>query len=309
MTEAPIVVVSEPGRTPLHVVLVGPLEVGRDATGIILNDPAVSRRHLELRPDGSRVLVTDLGSANGTTLDGLSVDETVELEAGAIVKLGDTKIQLGLTRTAPQPPPPVAEEGLTTISRLAAGIASAPVKPPAATAVDGTVTIVFTDIESSTELAFSYGDERWFNVLRRHTEIVRTTVADHGGTEVKAQGDGFMLAFSSAHGAITCLIDVQRAVTELGAAEPDMAVTLRAGAHTGEVIVGDDGDIFGHHVNLAARISDQAAGGEIVVSSLVREIVESRGDLRFGDSRQVSLKGLSGTYLIHPVLWRNGSGS
>ena len=197
MSDAPVVIVSEPGRTPLHVLLVGPLEVGRDATGIILNDPAVSRRHLELRPDGDRVLVTDLGSANGTSLDGVAVAATVELEAGAVLRLGDTKIQLGHAQAAPPEPPPV-EESLTTISRLAAGIASSPVKPPAATAVDGTVTIVFTDIESSTELAFTYGDERWFGVLRRHTDIVRHAVADHGGTEVKAQGDGFMLAFSSA---------------------------------------------------------------------------------------------------------------
>ena len=72
--------------------------------------------------------------------------------------------------------------------------------------------------------------------------------------------------------------------------------------HTGEAIE-EDGDLFGKPVVLAARIANQASGGEILVSSLVREIVESRGDLTFGASREVELKGLVGRHLLHPLLW------
>lgn len=306
---SPVIVVSEPGRTPLHVLLVQPLEVGRDAAGILLNDPAVSRRHVELRPDGvEAVVVADLGSANGTTLDGVAIEGEARLVPGAVVRLGDTTIELlrpspDAVATMPESDP-APDPGRTTISRLAADIAATPLPPPQ-TVHDGTVTIVFTDIESSTELAFSYGDERWFTVLRNHTEIVREQVGRHGGSEIKSQGDGFMLVFGSAHRALACMIDVQRAVTALAEDVPELAVTIRVGAHTGEAIVGDDGDLFGHHVNLAARIADQASGGEILVSSLVKEIVESRGDLRFGEPRTATLKGLTGTYQLHPVLWRN----
>jgi len=297
---APVVVVAEPGRTALHVLLVEPLEVGRGATGILLNDPSVSRRHLQLRPDGDAVIVVDLGSSNGTLVDGTPLEGEVRVEPGAVVRLGDTLLRIAAAAQAPAPSAAV-ESGVTTISRLAADIAEDPVTSP--TRTEGTVTIVFTDIESSTKLADSYGDQRWFSVLSRHNEIMRDKVAGHGGTVVKSQGDGYMLIFDSAHRALTCMIDVQREVTSLGESVPELAVTIRVGAHTGEAIADDDGDLFGHHVNLAARIADQANGREILVSSLVKEIVESRGDLVFGEPRSAELKGLSGSYLLHPVLW------
>lgn len=73
--------------------------------------------------------------------------------------------------------------------------------------------------------------------------------------------------------------------------------------HTGEVIVGDNGDLFGHHIHVAARVASQAAGAEIVVSALTRSILETRGDIVFGDPRLVELKGIPGQHSIFPVLW------
>lgn len=298
---APVVVVSEPGRAPLHVLLVGPLEVGRDATGILLNDPSVSRRHLQLRPDGEQVVVIDLDSANGTSVDGVAIDGEARVGPGGVVRLGDTTLRVAHVADTPALGVEPLEPGVTTISRLAADITSGPLAPP--TRSEGTVTIVFTDIESSTELAQSVGDERWFSVLSRHDDVLRKTVAAHSGNVIKSQGDGYMLVFGSAHRALVSMIDLQREVSRLGESVPELAVSIRVGAHTGEAIVGDDGDLFGHHVNLAARIADQANGGEILVSSLVKEIVESRGDLTFGNPRSADLKGLAGSYLLHPVVW------
>lgn len=306
MSQVPVVVISEPGRSPLHIALVAPLEVGRAGSGVLVDDPAVSRRHVELTPHAGAVTVADLGSANGTTIDGQPLTAAVLLAPGSVVRLGDTTIILSFVDTSTDATPAEPDaEGLTTISRLADDVAASSVRPPDSMSMDGTVTIAFTDIESSTQLAHDYGDERWYQVLSRHAEVIRTETALHAGVEIKNQGDGFMLAFDSAHRAVTCLIAVQQSLASIAHAEPNMAITIRAGAHTGEVIVDDDGDLFGHHVNVAARIADQAAGGEIVVSSLVREIVESRGDLRFAESRTVSLKGLAGTYLIHPVIWQD----
>ena len=136
---------------------------------------------------------------------------------------------------------------------------------------------------------------------------MRRQLERHGGHEVKAQGDGFMLAFPSARAAVLFAIDVQRTLDAHGRSQPADLLRVRIGMHTGEAIM-EDGDLFGHSVVLAARIAGQARGGEILVSSLVREIVESRGDLAFGETREVELKGLAGAHQLHPILWAAGNG-
>lgn len=80
-------------------------------------------------------------------------------------------------------------------------------------APDGTVTLLFTDIENSTPMAEELGDLRWIDVLREHNAIVRECIALHGGSEVKTIGDAFMVAFGSARRALLCAIDIQRAVS------------------------------------------------------------------------------------------------
>lgn len=86
-----------------------------------------------------------------------------------------------------------------------------------------------------------------------------------------------------------------------------MQIRVRMGLHTGEVIKEGDpdgrADFFGKHVNLAARIAAQASGGEIVVSSLLKELTASGGDITFDDGREIELKGLSGTQQIYAVGW------
>lgn len=168
-------------------------------------------------------------------------------------------------------------------------------------APDGTVTILFTDIEGSTAMTERLGDQRWLEILRTHNAIIRKQVAAHRGFEVKSQGDGFMLAFQSARRALQCAIDIQRAFAQQNqAAEETMRV--RIGLHTGEAIKEAD-DFFGKNVILAARIASQAQGGQILVSSLLKELTESAGDMRFDNGREVELKGLSGTRQAFQVMW------
>jgi class 3 adenylate cyclase len=78
---------------------------------------------------------------------------------------------------------------------------------------------------------------------------------------------------------------------------------VRIGLHTGEVIK-DGEDFFGKHVNLAARIAGQASGGEILVSSLLKELTASGGEIEFGDARAVELKGLSDVQSLYTVVWQ-----
>jgi class 3 adenylate cyclase len=171
-----------------------------------------------------------------------------------------------------------------------------------AAAPDGTVTILFSDIEDSTALTERLGDRRWHELLGDHNEIVRKHVAQHGGFEVKNQGDGFMLAFPSARHAVMCATDIQRGLAAHRERHPDQPIRVRIGLHTGEAIKDHD-DFFGKNVILAARIGAQAKGDEILVSSLLKQLVESTGELSFDDGRELELKGLSGSYEVFAVLW------
>jgi len=165
----------------------------------------------------------------------------------------------------------------------------------------GTVTIMFSDIVGFTALTERLGDERTQEILHTHCAIVREQIAAHGGFEVKAQGDGFMIAFRNARGAVHCAVAIQRAMAaydeHVGA-----PVRLRIGLHTGEAIHEGD-DFFGRSVIVAARIAAAARNGEILVSSLVRELAASSEDLTFDDGRQIELKGLSGSHRVFAVDW------
>ena len=169
-----------------------------------------------------------------------------------------------------------------------------------AAAPDGTVTILFSDIEGSTALNERLGDLRWLELLREHNRVVRDQVQACGGYEVKAQGDGFMVAFPSARRAIDCARAVQAAIERELGDHPEGPVRVRIGLHTGEAIR-EESDFYGKNVVVAARITDAARGGEILVSSVVKALTESAGDIAFEEAREVELAGLSGTHNVYRV--------
>ena len=169
-------------------------------------------------------------------------------------------------------------------------------------APDGSVTILFSDIESSTAMTERLGDERWLGVLRDHNAVFREQLKAFDGYEVKNQGDGFMLVFPSPVGALRCAIEVQRAFEERAAERPDERIRVRIGLHTGEAIA-EEGDFFGRNVILAARIAAQARGGEILVSEALHEQCGEEG-IAFGESRELELKGLAGTHTVFRAEWQ-----
>jgi class 3 adenylate cyclase len=170
-----------------------------------------------------------------------------------------------------------------------------------AAAPDGTVTILFSDIEGSTALNERLGDVRWFELLGAHNRVVRDRVHAFGGFEVKAQGDGFMIAFPSARRAIQCARSIQEAIGRDLGEHPDGPVRVRIGLHTGEAIR-EESDFYGKNVVVAARITDVARGGEILASSVVKQLTESAGDVAFEDAREVELAGLAGTHAVYKVV-------
>ena len=169
-------------------------------------------------------------------------------------------------------------------------------------APDGTVTILFSDIEDSTLMTERLGDERWLEVLRAHNALFRRRLREHGGFEVKSQGDGFMLVFRDPERALACAVDIQRDL-ESGEVDDEERVRVRMGLHTGQAIR-EEGDIFGRSVILAARIAAQARGGEILVSAPLREAAGGSGNgFAFDEGRELELKGLAGRHRVFRTEW------
>ncbi len=167
-------------------------------------------------------------------------------------------------------------------------------------APDGTVTIMFSDIEDSTVLTERLGDEAWQGLLRKHNALIREQLRAYEGYEVKTMGDGFMVAFQSAKKGLDCAIAMQRAFAEHNTSHGEH-VKIRIGLHAGEVIKDQD-DFYGKNVIMASRVAGKAVGGEILVSSLLRQLVESSvGSSMFGDPREVELKGLAGTHVVYHI--------
>src|SRR4051812_41770174 len=171
----------------------------------------------------------------------------------------------------------------------------------AVAAEDGTITIMFSDIEDSTSLNDRLGDQAWVRVLSAHDRVVRSAVERCGGHVVKSQGDGFMLVFGSPENAIGAASRMQRKVGAGGRHLRRTPVKVRIGIHSGTAVA-RDGDYFGRNVAKAARVTALAAAGETLVTDEVRErLGDDSADVgaleRFG---VVELKGLAGEH----VLWR-----
>jgi class 3 adenylate cyclase len=175
-------------------------------------------------------------------------------------------------------------------------------------APDGTVTIMFSDIEDSTVVTERLGDHAWQELLRKHNSLIREQLRAHDGFEVKTMGDGFMVAFQSTKKGLDCAIAIQRAFAAHNATDGEH-VRVRIGLHAGEAIK-DGGDFYGKNVILASRVAGQAKGAEILVSSLVRDLVESGTEASlFGEPRELELKGLSGTHRVYDVRWAQQAGA
>src|SRR3954451_13515346 len=189
----------------------------------------------------------------------------------------------------------------TAVDEVAATVGEERPNLRPAAAPDGTVTMLFSDIEASTVVNERLGDVRWLELLRAHHAIVREEIHRFGGYEVKSQGDGFMVAFASARRAVECARAIHRAIDEQLGTHPDGPIRVRIGLHTGEAIR-EEADFYGKNVVLAARITDQARGGEILASSVVKQLTESAGDVRFEDERELVLNGLAGTHTVYKVI-------
>ncbi len=177
------------------------------------------------------------------------------------------------------------------------------VKPrPALVPAADVYTILFTDIESSTELTQRLGDAKAQDVLHTHNKIVRDALRAHGGREIKHTGDGIMASFSSSSGALSCAVAIQQAIKAHVDAHPDTPLAVYIGLNAGEPVA-EDNDLFGTAVQLARRICDKAGAGEILASNVVRELAAGKGFL-FSDCGETDLRGFEDPVRLYEVSWQ-----
>ncbi|HUG64963.1 MAG TPA: adenylate/guanylate cyclase domain-containing protein, partial [Gaiellaceae bacterium] len=140
----------------------------------------------------------------------------------------------------------------------------------------GTVTFLFTDVESSTKLLDSLGAEDYADALAEHRRMIRAACTAQGGVEVDTQGDAFFFAFPTAPGAIAAA----SAFTETLASGP---VQVRVGLHTGTPLLTEEGYVGGD-VHRAARIAAAGHGGQVLVSASTAALAEPRDTVSQGHS-------------------------
>ena len=135
------------------------------------------------------------------------------------------------------------------------------------------------------------------------TDIVDPTIAASQGRIVRLSGDGLLVEFASVIDAIRCANEVQRMMASYNDGLPVAErIDFRIGINVGEIVIAEDGDIFGDGVNIAARLEALADAGGICVSARVQEDVAGRLDLVFEDMGEHNLKNISRPVRLYRVL-------
>ena len=157
---------------------------------------------------------------------------------------------------------------------------------------NGIRSIMFTDIVGSTEMTSRHGDDAAIAMLGTHDLIVRTSINDHDGREVKHTGDGIMAAFNSAANAVKSACRIIGELNGHNSAGPEFPVIVRIGISAGEPVE-QASDLFGSTVQLAARLCAQAEPGQVLVSNVVSDLCLGK-NLKFYDAGECELKGFEG---------------
>jgi len=154
-------------------------------------------------------------------------------------------------------------------------------------------TVMFTDIVGSTDRAAALGDRRWRDLIDAHDAVVRSRLDEFRGRWINSTGDGFLATFDGPARAVRGAFAIRDSLTDYG-------IRIRSGLHTGEVELFDQG-VGGIAVHIGARVMAQAAEGEVIVSSTVKDLVTGSG-IRFEDRGLHRLKGVPDAWRLYAAL-------
>jgi adenylate cyclase len=192
---------------------------------------------------------------------------------------------------------------LTSIDVIASALE--PVIPALGTvsSPDGAITLMLSDVADADSMAGRLGQERWERLLADHRLLVEQLVGRHDGQVVRFERDGFLASFNSAHAGLHAAVELQRTFTGPAGAAGAPAIQVRAGLHSGFVMANPE-QLLGRNVVLASRIAGQARGGEILVSSTLKQYTETDPSFRFELHGEYHFKGLLGEHTVYAVRWR-----
>ncbi len=163
----------------------------------------------------------------------------------------------------------------------------------------GIVVIMFTDMENFTRY-IERGDEEAYQVLQRHNQVIRAATQRGGGHIVKSYGDGFMIAFSSTRQALLSAKAIQERFRSAADRLDKGQIRVRIGLDAGEPLR-EGHDYIGRAVNLAARISALADGGQILISETVKQLAGPLSGLQYLDRGLQALKGFAEKQRLYEV--------
>lgn len=195
-----------------------------------------------------------------------------------------------LERRVAQHPSTLAALGLTAVQLLASGSDD----DADGEGTSQQLTVVFGDLEGFTAYTAREGDLAAGRFLVEHQKAIASVVRTRGGRVVKHLGDGVLLTFPAPEAAVLASLELVEAHTE--------PLRLRVGMHVGEVLVTPQQDLVGHVVNVAARVTDQGEGGEVLTTGAVCEAATGLAEVRFEDRGPVALKGVDAPVPLFRVL-------
>ncbi len=192
---------------------------------------------------------------------------------------------------------------LTSIDVIASALEPMIPSLGAVSSPDGALTLMLSDIADAGSVAEQLGPERWERLLADHHLLVEQLVGRHDGHVVRFEHDGFLASFNSAHSGLHTAVELQRTFTGSSGDAGGSGIQVRAGLHSGFVIANPE-QMMGRNVVLASRIAGQARGGEILVSSNVKQYTETDPSFEFEMHGEYHFKGLHGEHTVYAVPWR-----
>ena len=166
------------------------------------------------------------------------------------------------------------------------------------------IAVQFSDLRGFSSYTAEHGDEKAFQIARQFIDLVGAKVEQHDGRLLKTYGDGVMTSFDDPEQAVRCAVAMQETLCDVycGGGDDEPAISAGIGLTWGTAIQ-TDGDLFGHSVNLAKRLADEAKGGQIVASASVADQARAVEGYVFRDMGERNLKGI-GEHKLYEVIWR-----
>jgi class 3 adenylate cyclase len=255
-----------------------PRTLGRkEDNNVVLDSPRVSRHHARITWDGIRYVVEDLGSKNGTYVNGVPVHEPCPIADGDSLLLGDQMFTFQFL-----------VDRMATVSL--------------ARRTRETTTVLFTDLQGFTALQEEVGDETAQRIVQEHFDLIRRELTVYGGREIKTMGDGVMASFVSVRDAVECAIALQRANASHEGVDRKRRLRVRVGINSGEMLK-EESDLFGVAVTKAYRIAAEAEGDQILLSEVSRRLLGPASGIQVVSRGWYRLKGLKGKEHLYSVEW------